>query len=154
MRSRESLRQLARIQSLGTMREKRARAALGRALGHHKDLALRLDDTHNAIVATEQERYALFEAHRGLMTRGDLYQLKRRESVLESRRIDLMLDRTDIEDALEQAQVAISQARQALTDAQCRHHKIQVAAGLFQRDVNLQDRTSEEHEIEERSYEN
>lgn len=153
MRSRESLRQLTRIESLKAVREKRAHAALRLALARHEELTRRLVEIADAIDATERERHALFEQHSGLMTRGGLYQLKRRESVLESRRIDLMLDHAEIESSLAQAQLAAQRARESLASARREKNKIECAADLFRQEINLQSRIYEEHEIEERRHE-
>ncbi|GAB1846723.1 hypothetical protein MyNCGM683_15560 [Achromobacter xylosoxidans] len=153
MRSRESLRQLARLQSLGTVREQRAHAALRRAIVQRKELARRLRETEDAMTAIEQERLALFEEHGGLISRGGLFQLKRRESVLESRRINLMLDRTEIEIALAEANAAILRARDAVTLARRRRDKLAHVVKRFRQEVSVQDQVIEECEIEEQHYE-
>jgi len=152
MRSPDSLRHLTRLQSLGTVREQRAQLALKRAIAQIKALAQRLEETDDALKALERERVALYEQHSGLMTTGDLFRLKRRESILESRRIELMMAKSEITREAEQAQGEALRAREAVDHARRRRDKMTHVVGLFRRDMRLQEQIQEDQEVEELCY--
>ena len=153
MRSHEAEGRLHRLQSLGDMREQRALAALQRAMARHENLEQRLHQTENALNAIANERKALFETHQGLMTLGDLFQLKRRASMLESRRIELTLDASNLRSACAETTAVIAQSRLAVTYARRRRDKLTHVVTLFRLDGRTHALMKEDEEIEDHRYE-
>ena len=150
MRSRSSFHQLALLQSSTDVRERRAHTARRLAISRYEDLVRQLQEMESALIALEQERQALFAQHSGLMTRDALLQLKRRESILETRRINLVLDRVEIEAARAKAEAAVQHAREAAACAQRKREKLKHVQALYQQDFRLQEYIQEDSEIEER----
>lgn len=153
MRSRDSLGQLVRLQSLGCVREQRAQAKLNRATTQREDLLQRLDETSKTLDTLARERDALFEKHRGVMSTSDLFQLKRRESILELRRIDLMLDLTKLRSACSDATAVMAQSRTAVTYARRKRDKLTHVVALVQRHVWADALIKEDDGMEEHHHE-
>lgn len=153
MRSHEWLGRIVRVQRLAGVREQRAQAMLNRAVMQRQDLLQRLQATGLALEAIARERDALFEDHKGLLCTGELFHLKRKESLLESRRIDLMLALNQLEKACAEAATSIMQARSAVTYARRRSDKLKHVVGRVQRHVQADVLLEEDEEMEERFYE-
>lgn len=153
MHSHESLRRLVRLQTLCSVREQRAQAKLNRAIMQHDDLLQRLQAADHALNTNASERQALFEDHRGMLCAGELFHLKRRESLLEARRIDLMLELNQIKTACTEVSSLIAHARFEVTYARRRRAKLMHVVGRVQRHVQADVLLSDDEEMEERIYE-
>ena len=137
MHSPEQHRQLGALQNLRQVRRSQTIYALQRALAALKAIEQSLADTEQALVALEDERVALFEAHRGMTHRGGLLTLRRRASEIEMRRIHLAITRVQLKADAACALRAESAARSAVLATQRQYDKLEHIAHLWRRDSQI-----------------
>lgn len=148
----KAVARLARVRSLREIRQQRMMQAWHRSVAQREAVQQALEEIEQALSEVARERARLFEQHRGLLSRGSLFALRRRDSALETRRIYLSLDHAQQESNLQKCMEAEKNAHMALIHAQRQYEKLTYVFNQYRRQAVLRTHWRDDHDIEEDHY--